>query len=122
MVARKSRVIFSVSESTLSCAKEQPAGQALFDFMEPVAGGSLHDLHCEPSSIAAYNPLKLRSRLQGIDERADFKPKPFPCNLHNLAKRAFAETENRRHSGRAVIADYPSFDTLAISQFDDNRD
>src|ERR1700678_3071038 len=64
----------------------------------------------------------MRGRLHEISQRGDAHPESVPGDLHHVPKRASAETENRRHTRRAVFPEQTSFHAFSIFQIDNQRD
>jgi hypothetical protein len=101
---------------------EEPAGEALFDVVEAIAGGRLRNLHAVDDGEAAEDHEQIGKRLQERFEMSAGDAVGCSGDLDDFAERASAHSEERFEADGAFIADDACFGRLAIGHDDDQGD
>ena len=87
--------------------------------MQPITGGGLCYLHSLNYCIPAQQRLQVWSGFQSTLQSRNFYPKSIPRDLYYGLKRAPAQANRRRCSGKALVANYAGFGGLSIFHYDD---
>jgi hypothetical protein len=89
--------------------------------VQPITRRCLCNLHSLNYCLAAQQQLQMWSGFQSVLQSLHFYPKPIPRDLYHRLKRAYAQANCRRCSGKTLITNYAGFGGPSIFHYDYER-
>jgi hypothetical protein len=100
---------------------QQPASEALFNPVEPVAGGRLSGLHALDDSVTAGHELKLGSRGQNASQSIGSDAESVAGDLHDRAVWTSVQPDEGWCSYQSLVPDNSHFNGLSFLHSHDER-
>src|SRR5580704_1745841 len=102
-------------------AHEQPACQALLDFMQAVASSNLRDLQALDQHVAVPYQPHLRRRAEGIYQNGRLHSEPASQDLHDCPVRSPVQPDREGRAHNSLFTDNCHFDASTVAGEHDQR-